>query len=495
MPESGRKSTGVVGLILGYTPATIVPALTTLASTFIYTRLLTTSAYGDYTFVFNAVMVLQSVVFYAPNLLVTRFYAAAEKEGTLDQFYKTMYGIMLGLVLATVLIGALITVLILETNVEVVSGTSLAIPLLILRALMVTNQTFNRVCGNHVRYVVVECLNAILGLGFGIILVYASVPGDTALLGGLILGTGICCLIDWRHLLCLKLKVGLDYDLLHRSAQYAWPLVLSFAVGCLLQYSDRFVVGSLASTSALGVYAVAFSLIDRPITMICMSITAATLPIAVTRYEHDGPDAGRRQAGHNGAIMIALALPACIGLAMTSHLIAGVLVGAAFRDGVAALIPIMAFTSLLRCVSSHYIDHNFHLSQSSRTMLYVYAPPAAANLLLSLLLVPIYGVFAAAFAALACQATAMVLAWMAAKRVLPLWLPLGEMLKVGLSTLVMAAIMAVVTVPSGIVGLLESICLGVIVYGVAAISLNLANAQRLIIQHTPWARRTLRSDS
>lgn len=478
-------------LILGYAPATIVPAVTTLVSTIIFTRLLTTTAYGNYTFVFNAVMVMQTIVFFTPNLLVTRFYAAAEKDRSLVAFRKTMYVVLVALIAVMLVIGSVILVVTAAIDVDVVSDVCFAGALLVTRALLVTNQTFNRVSGSHLRYVVVECLNAFLGLGLGVALLQADLPGEPALLGGLLLSTVICCLIDWRQLLCLRDKVKIDWALLSGSAQYAWPLVISFAIGCLLQYSDRFVVGSLASVGALGIYAVAFSLVDRPITMICTAITAATLPVAITRYEHDGPEAGRRQAGYNGAIMIAMALPACVGLAMMSHPIADVLVGESFRDGVAGLIPIMAVTSLLRCVSSHYIDHNFHLSQTSRMMLFVYAPPAACNLLLSIILVPFYGVFAAALTALGSQAVAMVLAWMTVKRVLPLWLPMGEMLKVGLSTLVMAAVMHVVVAPLGVVGLLTSIALGVLAYCTSALALNLAGSQTIIIDRVSVLRRTL----
>lgn len=489
-PSRGRP-TALVRLILGYAPATIVPAVTTLASTFIFTRLLTTEAYGNYTFVFNAVMVMQTIAFFTPNLLVTRFYAVAEKEQTLAAFRKTMYAVLLALIVIMLAAGSVAIAITTALDVNIVGSVGFATALLVTRALMVTNQTFNRVGGAHLRYVVVECLNAFLGLVLGVAFLYAAVPGELALLAGLILSTIICCVVDWRHLLCLRGKMMLDWALLSRSKQYAWPLVISFAIGCLLQYSDRFVVGSLASVSALGVYAVAFSLVDRPITMICTAITAATLPIAITRYEHEGPEAGRKQAGYNGAIMIAIALPACVGLAMTSQVIAEVLVGKPFRAGVAGLIPIMAITSLLRCISSHYIDHNFHLSKTSRMMLFVYAPPALCNLLLCVLLVPFYGVFAAAFAALGSQAVAMVLAWMAVKRVLPLWLPMGEMLRVGLSTLAMAAVMQVVVVSPGLIGLLTSIALGIVAYCTCALSLNLARSQTIIIDRVSVLRRTL----
>src|SRR5208282_4752228 len=78
--------------------------------------------------------------------------------------------------------------------------------------------------------------------------------------------------------------------------------------------------------------------------------------------ERQGREAARIQAGRNGVALLAVALPACAGLALTADYIAASLVGPAFRPGVAALIPIMSLAALARGVRAHFIDHASHLS-------------------------------------------------------------------------------------------------------------------------------------
>ena len=119
--------------------------------------------------------------------------------------------------------------------------------------------------------------------------------------------------------------------------EYAWPLVAVAGTAVILQNSDRFLLGSLAGTDVLGIFAVAYSLVERPTTLICSSISTATFPLVVQVLENEGQEAARLQAGRNGIALLAVTLPACAGLALTADYIAGSLVGPDFRPGVAAL--------------------------------------------------------------------------------------------------------------------------------------------------------------
>jgi O-antigen/teichoic acid export membrane protein len=109
--------------------------------------------------------------------------------------------------------------------------------------------------------------------------------------------------------------------------------------------------------------------VERPTSLICLSITTATFSLVLQVLERQGREAARLQAGRNGIALLAVALPACAGLALTASYIAAVLVGPAFRDGVAALIPIMCFATLIRGVRAHFVDHAFHLSGKPLGML------------------------------------------------------------------------------------------------------------------------------
>ena len=179
----------------------------------------------------------------------------------------------------------------------------------------------------------------------------------------------------------------------------------------------------------LGIYAVAFSLVDRPISAICSSISTVTFPLAVHVLENEGQEAGRLQNAKNGTVLLGLLLPACVGLALTAPLIAAVPVGDQFRVGVARLIPIFCLMALCRGVRAHFVDHAFHLARRPDMMLWTYAPAALASILLNLIAIPRYGPYGAAFVGLVCQAGALAMGWAMGRSVFPIWLPPASLLK------------------------------------------------------------------
>jgi O-antigen/teichoic acid export membrane protein len=472
-------------VILGYIPANVIPALVSIAGIYMFTRLLSTQAFGTYNLAFSVVMVAQSLLFFAPNLAITRFYAAAEQGAGIDGFLKTTYVLFLAIAAAAVLIGFGTIFVLDHTGVGHGLGDSAAllVPLLLLRALVATNQTINRAAGRMARFNVIECLQAVLGLAVGLALVIAGYRTGAAVMAGLIAGAAASAAIDVRLAFGPRGRATIDRELLRQTLGFCWPLVLAFAVSCSLQYADRFLVNAYGGASALGIYVVAFSLVDRPITLICMSITAGTFPMAVEAFVRDGPEAGRIQAGRNGAVLLALTLPACLGLMLTSKSVAAVLVGPSYHDGVALLIPIMAATALLRGVGAHYVDHAFHLANRSFRLFAVYAPSAIGNILLSALLVPRHGMIAAAYGALACQTVAIIAGWLAARRVLPLWLPARDMVRIAICLAVMAATLTAVTLPVGWIGLVGGVALGLASYGGCAIALDLGGLRRFPSRH------------
>ncbi|MBN8903464.1 MAG: polysaccharide biosynthesis C-terminal domain-containing protein, partial [Rhodospirillales bacterium] len=169
-------------------------------------------------------------------------------------------------------------------------------------------------------------------------------------------------------------------------------------------------------------------------------------------------------------------------------LLAAALVGPAFRDGVAALIPIMCVTAMLHGVRSHFIDHAFHLSGRSARMMWSYGPAAAANLVLNLVLIPRFGMFGAAWSGLIAQSIAVVVGWSVGRRVFPLWVPLAEVGRIVGSVAVMAVVLSLVSFPLNGFGLIQAVALGGCAFLATALLLNVAGARERLI----WPRQRLR---
>jgi O-antigen/teichoic acid export membrane protein len=466
--------------IIGYIPSNVVPAIVSVVMIYAYTRLLSPAAFGSYSYVFSAVLVLQTALFYALPIAVMRFYPAAARSGRPDGLLKEAYVLFYALaaLMAVVCIGAGLLVN-LPDAYRIPAWLSL--PMLLFRSLVQLNQAVNRSANLMRRFNAIECAHAVLGFGFGIGALFILGPKAEAIVMGLLIAAVICSLADTRLLASpfCHTAGGLDKAELGRLVSYAWPLVAVAATAVVMQTSDRFLLGSLAGAEVLGIFAVAYNLVERPTTLICTSISTATFPLVVQVLENQGKEAARIQAGRNGIALLAVALPACAGLALTADHVAATLVGPAFRAGAAALIPIMAFTALARGLRSHFVDHAFHLSGRPLLMLWTYGPATVANIALNLYVVPRYGMFGAAWTAFACQWATVVAGWFLGTSLFPIWLPLGQVVRCVLAVVPMTAALTLVRFPLTWFGLSAAIIMGGLSYAASAVALDVGEIRTI----------------
>lgn len=477
---SSRGTFRVYRQIIGYVPSNVIPAIVSIAMVYAYTRLLSPAAFGSYSYVFSAVLVLQTSLFYALPIAVMRFYPAAARDDRREGLLREAYLLFYGMCFAVVVIGICVWLLI-PLPEDYRLAALLALPMLVFRSLVQLNQSVNRSANLMRRYNTVECVHAVLGFGLGLPALFVLGCGPEAIILGLLSAAVLCSAFDIRLLGSPFRRTArtLDRAELVRLVEYAWPLVGVAATAVILQNSDRFLLGSLAGTGALGIYAVAYNLVERPTTLICASISTATFPLVVQVLENQGREAARLQAGRNGIALLAVTLPACVGLALTADHIAAVLVGPDFRSGVAALLPLMSFTALARGVRSHFIDHAFHLSGRPLLMLWTYGPATIMNIALNIYVVPRYGMMGAAWTAFSCQTATVAVGWFLGTSLFPVWLPIRQVFTCGVAIVPMALTLILIRFPLNWVGLLATIILGSSVYVVSAIALNLGGVRSI----------------
>lgn len=465
--------------IIGYIPSNVVPAIVSVLMIYAYTRLLSPSAFGSYNYVFSAVLILQTSLFYALPIAVLRFFPGAALADRQDGLLKEAYVVFYLMCAATTAIGACAATIVgLPDQYRLV--TWLALPMLLFRSLVQLNQSVNRSANLMSRFNTIECVHAVLGFGLGLAAMRFLGYGADAIILGLLIAAVICSAVDFRLLASpFRASGTLDKTELMRLVGYAWPLVAVAATVMIMQNSDRFLIGSLASVGALGVFAVAYNLVERPTTLICSAISTATFPLVVQVLEREGREAARLQAGRNGVALLTVLLPACVGMALTADYVAASLVGPAFRSGVAALLPILSFTTLARGLRGHFIDHAFHLCGRPLLMLWTYIPATVLNIVLNLYTVPRYGMFGAAWTALLCQWATVVSAWFLGTSVFPIWLPVGQMARCVLAVVPMAVGLTLIRFPLNWFGLFASMLLGAALYVLSAVILDVGDIRSI----------------
>jgi len=471
-------------LILRFAPAIGVPAFLSIFSIYILSRILEPKALGEYNLTLTVILIVQSILFFPLDMALSRFHAIKDLDNSTETLFRTVYMIALSLNAGLIALAGVIFFCVGPAQLDAVFGDMwlLALPLLVMRTIVGVNQSIVRVSGDLLRFNIIECLCPSLGLGLGLILIW-QFHEDNGAMTGLFIGLLAGAILDLRTPFRLFLKrSSADRHIAAEIMKFVWPVMLGSLVACGLQYADRFLVDAYSGPAAVAVYVIAFSLVDRPLTMVCMLITAGAFQKAMDAYAADGLEMARKQLGHNGALLLAIVGPACVGLMLSAHSIAAVMVGPAIRDGLAPLIQIMAVTSLLRAMGTHYADHTFHIPNKPFILLAIYGPAAIINIFLCFIFVPRYGMIAAAYCGLVSQIGSMLVNWAIARRILPLWLPKTQVFMILMALSLMACVLVLIPVEPGWNGLAIQICIGMTVYFSVAFMLDLGGLRTVLFR-------------
>lgn len=199
----------------------------------------------------------------------------------------------------------------------------------------------------------------------------------------------------------LELRPSVVTPLLTRS----WPLVLHSLLGLAIFNSDFIFLRAMRGSEAVGFYAAAYTLISF-FQNLGVAYTMSLIP-SITRVRNDA-SAARTLFDGSMAQVMALGLPVMVG----GILVAGPLVALIFGSGYGPsarplqILLVVIPVALLRNVAQGVLLAN----ERQDLMLHTVAWAAAANVVLNVTLIPLWGMEGAAVATLATELARTVLA-------------------------------------------------------------------------------------
>lgn len=281
----------------------------------------------------------------------------------------------------------------------------------------------------------------------------------------------------WRFL-----ARAFDPEIGRRLVRFGWTLALVCAISAGSYAIDRVLLGAMVGTDAVGFYTAAYQLAQTSLMTIGAGIGSATYSLAVRAVESGDAAAINLQLSRNSALLLALMLPAAVGVAMVAPSLAQLFVDPDYVAPVASLTGWMAFAAFFYGYRANYIDHGFQLGHSTHGLLWVMVLAAAVNLILDIVLIPRFGVVGAAMASLCASIVSVIHGWLAARRVMRLPIAPGDTAKV----LAAAAVMALFLWPfhghGGVLLLLIQVAGGALVYGVILLALDAMGLRNLLRQ-------------
>lgn len=456
-------------------PLQIAQALIGFGAIAAFTRLMSPEEFGRYALALSASMLAHTLAFTWAEAAAYRFFAAAQAEGRLRPHFATLMALCIALAFgAVVLTGALLFVI--GARGELIALTLFAAGAALFRFLTRIMRETERAALDVRRYAAAESIYLTIGFAAGIGFLTVCDLGAAAPFAGLMLAGAVMLALDAPRLFARAKGGEVSIDRVYHYAAYGAPLALALAVDLGVQTLARFILSHEAGAAALGAYAAAFGL-ARPLDIIFLWAGAALLPALMGAYEEKGVQAAREEAQRIFALLAAVAIPACVGLALVARDLAAMLVGAGLADETARALPWLVLAALLSGFNLYYWSEAFQLRRRTGLRATVMVIPGAVQIALTLWLAPLHGAVGAAIAACCAAFVGAIVLALAGRALLALPLPIGALARIAAASAIMAGAVLALPPIAGAAGLSLDAAIGAIAYFAAALAFNVGAAR------------------
>jgi O-antigen/teichoic acid export membrane protein len=383
------------GAIIGFTQVMI--SLANILLLPIITKTLGSGDYGIWVQTTITIALISSVVMLGQSNSVLRFLDMKKNKQERGREYFSAL-IMVGLVslLATAIMIALSGVL----AASIFADSSLAL-LVIVAALFVPfpsliaiNNAYIRAAGQIKTYAVLNILNSFLMIGAIILLIEHQAGVLGALIGSLLMSAGTFV----AGFIIVVKQVGLvapSKELWRRNIRFGLPLTPNTIVSWITSSSDRYLVGFILGISMVGIYSAAYN-IGNVTFLLVAPLQMILYPTLARLYDEGRLQEVKDYTQRSLRYYLMITVPAVAGLAMLAKPILVALTTPEFAVG-AMVIPLIALSGMLMGLFK-FVENVIHLVRKTHLNLITFGIPAAADVVLVVLLTPLLGIVGTALA-------------------------------------------------------------------------------------------------
>jgi O-antigen/teichoic acid export membrane protein len=270
--------------------------------------------------------------------------------------------------------------------------------------------------------------------------------------------------------------------MIRAALRYGLPLLASGITTWISLNGIRIVVERFGGAVELGLLSVPWGVGQRVASVAAMLVAAAAFPLAVRLVVSGEKDKALSQLALNGAMLIAILLPTAAGLIVLNEPAVRLMIAAPFQETTMLLLPLVALSGAIRNIRVHYADQVFLLFERSDRAFLVSAGEALFCMAGCVIGYRIGGLWGCVVGCIAGHGLAMLLGFGLAVLGHGLRIPVGDVAKPLLASLVMAAILNAFIWPGGAMGLGLAVLVGAVVYAVMMAMLHIPLLMRVIDQ-------------
>ena len=468
--------------LTGYLPVTLANGLVGFGGVYVFTRLLGAEDYGRYALMFSTMVLIHTITLTWAEAGSYRFASIAAEEKKLASHYKTG----LRLLLRGHVVMAVVVALVWWFKFRADAQYSAIMPWLL--GAMFVNSLGQLALEAHRahqrvgRYALVETSRVVFGFVIGAALAWRSGLGAAAPFVGIFFAASVVALHEGVWL--LRQSRGGEVD---RERQRAWmaygiPIAAAITLDVILSVADRFLIEHFVDVAAVGAYAAGYGVADKTVLMICAWAAMAGSPLIMAAFEAEGKAAASEAARGLFGTILFLGLPAAVGLGLVADPLAEAMISEDLRVQAAQIIPWIAVAGLLNGLLIHYVSESFQLVRRTDQRALLMIIPAAANIVLNIILLPKFGLMGAVYATVASYALGILVLGAAGRRHVALPVPLGEIAKTAIAALAMWPVIHILPDWGSWPELLAKAAAGGLTYLSVALVLNAGNARTILTE-------------
>jgi len=478
--QTGSKN--IVRHAGAYLLARGVPGIISFLAIPLFTRLLDPDGYGNYTLVTTTVGLINALAFQWLRLSFVRYLPAC--KGKPEKLKSTLLTCQLLLVA----LGALV-VLGIWVIPTAHAWRSVSLVCWLVTAVQPTFELFCEQARATIQpryYMGLQLTRAALTTGLGVAFIKLGMGWWGPLLG-MAVANALPAIYafghDWRGT-----RVGIDPATLRAVCRYGIPLSLTVALAIVISSSDRYIIAYFLGKGPAGIYAAAVDFTSQTLTLLMMAISLAILPLAMKAYEEHGADAAREQMRHNATLLLAVGVPAVVGLMLLAGNISHCFLGKDFRQEATRIMPIIALGTFLAGYKAYHLDSAFQFVHRTIYQVWIVLIAAVVNVALNLLMVRPYGIIGAAGASVVAYVISMLLTAAYGRKHFALPFPTADFLKVLAASIAMAAALYVLRDYRGSLALALQVGAGGMLYGLMLVSLNFLDLRSVVVHRLTGGR-------
>lgn len=466
--------------VWGYLPANIVQGVVGFLTLVAFTRLLSPDDFGRYAVAFAVFSLTHVAVFTWIEAAMARFWAAESEGPSLADHFAGLYQATFALTLIFLpVMGLAIWLWPMDTAFRVAVAVGVAgVPVRCLARLV---QERYRASGEVAKSAWMDIFTAVGGLGFGVVFAVLGAGAASPLIG-----LALAPLVLLPFVLPAELRFArggrADPKRLLSYARYGYPIAVSLALTLVLGSTDRILLAVFMDEAATGAYHAAYSLANRTLDVLFIWLGAAGGPALVMALERHGHTGLKEAAREQASTFLLIGIPAAVGLALVARPMAEFMIGEDLRGAAAAITPWIALAALMSGLSSYYFGQAFTLGKRTSLLFVTMAIPAATNVVLNLILIPLHGVMGAAWATAASLAIGLTSVILIGRRVVALPIPVDSLIRIGVASGAMALVVTRLPRTGGFLELMTDAGVGALVYGAVVVTLNAAGIRDVLVE-------------